>query len=182
MNDWQVAVYPTDTVWGLVGKFNEENYHKIYDFKQRDRDKPLILFTNNIETIKKYSIIDSKLLEKVCEKYWPGALTVICLKNNRLPEWLNPEFKTIAWRIPDVPDLLKILDQLDEPLLSTSANLQSEAPIENSTEAREKFQNKVDYIYDGDYQVSGEASTIVSLVNDEYTVLRQGEVEFELES
>lgn len=174
--DWNLAVAQTDTVWGLIAKPSHENFERIYEIKKRDRNKPLILFVNEIETMKKYSNFWSEQIETLCKQYWPGALTVILEKSKALPDWLNPEFDSVGFRIPDSRSTQKLLAN-NEYLLSTSANFSGQEPAQNYQEAMEVFSNHVDLILEpeADEKLSGTASSIIKFSEAGTEVLRQGD-------
>jgi L-threonylcarbamoyladenylate synthase len=182
MKNFNTVVCMTDTVWGLVGLFNQEAYEKIYQIKSRDRDKPLILFARDLETVKKYSADWNSQIDEIAKKYWPGALTIILKRSNLLPNWLNPEFAHIGFRIPDSKSCKKIMDYSDNGLLlSTSANASGEAPIKSFQEAIDKFANQVELVLEpsDDEHFSDVASTIIKLNDNKIEILRQGSIRLE---
>jgi len=179
MNDSRTFVCMTDTVWGLLGLLNEIAYQKIYNIKSRDRDKPLILFAKDIKTVRKYTDEWTSEIEKITLSYWPGALTIILKRSDKLPSWLNPEFTHIGFRIPDSKSCQKIMELSTEGLLlSTSANSSGEEPIKSFQEAQEKFGNQVDLILQPspDEIFSDIASTIIKLSDQKIEILRQGAI------
>jgi len=183
MANFNTFVCMTDTVWGLLGLFNHNAYDKIYDIKSRDRDKALILFARDIDTVKKYSAEWTDEINSIARQYWPGALTIILKRSERLPSWLNPEFSHIGFRIPDSISCNKIMQSSPEGLvLSTSANASGEAPIKSYTEAQEKFGSKVDLILEPSQgeAFSDIASTIIKLNGNKIEVLRQGAIAIEV--
>jgi len=182
MKNFNTAICMTDTVWGLVGLFNQIAYEKIYEIKSRDRDKALILFARDIETVKKYSAEWTQEIDSLAKKYWPGALTIILKRSEELPSWLNPEFSHIGFRIPDSASCNKLMKSSPEGLLlSTSANASGEAPIKSYQEAQEKFGSKVDLILEPSQGegFSDTASTIIKLNSNKLEIIRQGAIAIE---
>lgn len=179
--DWQLSICPTDTLWGMVAKFSQANQEKIYQLKERDRDKPLILFAQSIDTIKNYVDEWNDEIDELAIKHWPGALTLVLKRGKNLPAWLNPGFDFIGFRIPvfgfEQPDLFAG----QEFLLSTSANLSGEPAVETYEQASEQFSNKVDLIIKpkADFQFSNLGSTVVKIEGSDINVLRQGEIKIE---
>ncbi len=177
--NWQVAVSQTDTVWGIVAKLSQKNYSRIYEIKGRDENKALIIFAQTIAELKNISEGWDSKIESIAQQYFPGALTIIMPRSKALPDWINPGIETIGMRIPNSPSVLKLLASTEEGLLlSTSANFSGESPVANYDSALEKFSNKVDLILkpEASETISGEASTIISYINGEVKVLRQGTI------
>lgn len=170
----------TDTVWGLIGRPSEDTYEAIYEIKARDKSKPLILFPKSIEIFKKYCKIESELLDNLIKEHWPGALTVIVSCSEDLPTWLNPEFDSVGFRIPNSPSIEKIFKETGEEfLLSTSANLSGEEVVKDYEEALFEFVDKVDLVIEPQKKetAAGTASTIIKLEdNGELKVLREGDI------
>lgn len=114
------------------------------------------------------------VIESIAAEHWPGALTIVMKRSSKLPEWLNPGLETIGMRIPNSPTVMSLFAD-EKFLLSTSANLSGQAPVTNYREAQEQFASKVDLILEQD-ESSGEASTIISYIDGEIKVLRQGSI------
>lgn len=119
-------IVPTDTVYGLVCKYNSpQGVKKIYKLKQRKRKKPLILLGYDWKSLKKFVMVkDAKSITKFIKKYWPGAITLILPASKAVPQFLNKGLDTIGLRIPDNKFLLKLLNlSPGKVLASTSANI-----------------------------------------------------------
>ena len=173
--NWQVAVTPTDTVWGLVAKLTAANLERIYELKGRDKSKPLIIFAPSIAQLQTISTGWNPYIQSIAEKYWPGALTIVMPRSKNLPEWVNPELSTIGMRIPRSKAVSELLAD-NGLLLSTSANLSGQEPVSNYQEAIDVFGDKVDFIIDDDETCSNQASTIIEYKDSKLKVLRQGDI------
>lgn len=173
--NWQVAVTPTDTVWGLVAKLTAANLERIYELKGRDKSKPLIIFAPSIAQLQTISTGWNPYIQSIAEKYWPGALTIVMPRSKNLPEWVNPELSTIGMRIPRSKAVSELLAD-NGLLLSTSANLSGQEPVSNYQEAIDVFGDKVDLIIDDDETCSNQASTIIEYKDSKLKVLRQGDI------
>lgn len=151
--DSKVAVVPTDTVIGVISKSPE----LIYQLKSRSPQKQLVLFINNIDTIKKLTPYELDILKE----YWPGQLTIVKSK--------------IAYRMPKSRKILKLIS-LTGPLYSSSANISGNQPIKKAKFAFEEFKDKLENII----VVKGKEkdnypSTIVDF--DNLSVLRRGRID-----
>lgn len=162
-----VVVLPTETVYGIATLWdNAEGRERIYQMKNRPANKLLQMLAPDLKTAQDAGLISSPLLERLAEKYWPGALTVVATAKDGT---------TIGLRIPDHPILLAILKQLGKPLAATSANLSGEPAALNLNDALKHLTAPPDFALDGgEIQNSAGASTVVSIVSGEIVVLREG--------
>ncbi len=116
---------PTDTVYGLSSLV--EYGEKIYDVKKRESSKKLVTMISNQESL---DVTDDILLEKMNE-VWPGAVTLIFNHNNEMT----------SYRIPNEPNLLKLLDKLGKPIFTTSANISGQEPCLTREQFHQTFPN-----------------------------------------
>ena len=165
----EVVATPTDTVWGLaVLPFVDGAIEKLFQIKKRPIDKKIPLLVSGIEMTKKLCVVDGEI-EKLLNKYWPGALTV------ELKKKINNE--RIAIRMPSDDQLLELIEYLKEPLAVTSANLSGEAEINDCQKLQGKFGSQIGYYWDRETIFSGKASTLVDLSISPFVVLRQGDIQ-----
>lgn len=175
-----VFAYPTDTVWG-VGCLpdNEKACRKIYNLKGRDEAKPLILLAASMEDFLPYVDEIPPLAQKMADKYWPGGLTIIVKKSNKLSDYVTAGMPTIGIRIPNHPILLDFLRMVG-PIASTSANLSGQPAAMNLEETISNVGNNVNFVLkDFGFVAEGVASTVVFVEDDYYEVFRQGSVVIE---
>ena len=114
-------IFPTDTLpaIGCLPKFS----NVIYEFKKRDRDKPLILMGSEQEQLVDYVQESAKEdFEKIASKYWPGALTMVIPASENHTSNLTSNDLTIGLRIPN-SDMAQSLIRETGPLLTSSANI-----------------------------------------------------------
>ncbi len=117
-----VVGIPTDTVYGFA--VLKPYAYKIYDLKNRDRNKKLISFVK-----RDYNFIVDNNVKEIFSKYWPGNYTFIIKEDGQL----------VSYRIPNEPNVLELLDTLDDVLLTTSANLSGDTPVYSSDEFEQRF-------------------------------------------
>ena len=177
-----VISFVTDTVWG-VGCLpdNEKGVEKIYELKNRDRSKPLILMSNSIENLLPYVKKISPYAKELIKKYFSGALTLIFEKTEKTPDFVTSYKNTVGIRVPDNEVFKKLCEVIDGHVLATtSANLSSQPPAKSYEEAKEFVGAHVDYVFeDYGHNCVGLASTVVLAVDDEIKVLRQGSVKID---
>ena len=114
-------IFPTDTLpaIGCLPKFSEI----IYEFKKRDRDKPLILMGSEHKQLIDYVHESAKEdYENIASKYWPGALTMVIPASEKQTSILTSNDLTIGLRIPN-SNMAQSLIRETGPLLTSSANI-----------------------------------------------------------
>ena len=122
--------FPTDTVPALAARPDRSG--EIYRTKQRSPDKPLILMGASLRDLLPFTVglpeeIDR--WQRVADKYWPGALTLVLPASERVPPAMNPlKTGTIGIRVPDHPLARYLLEQ-SGPLATTSANRSGQPPL-----------------------------------------------------
>lgn len=170
------VVAPTDTVYGILGDATKAAaIKKIFGMKGRPREKALPVFVKDITAARKYAYI-SDVKAKFLEKVWPGSVTVVFQHKEKLPRILTGGLNTIGIRIPSNEFLLKLLSQLDFPLVQTSANVFGKSPARNVKEIKEYFgKSEVgpDLIIDGG-ELGGEPSVVIDFTVNEPIILRTG--------
>ena len=114
-------IFPTDTLpaIGCLPKFS----NIIYEFKKRDRDKPLILMGSEHKQLIDYVHESAKEdYENIASKYWPGALTMVIPASEKQTSILTSNDLTIGLRIPN-SNMAQTLIRETGPLLTSSANI-----------------------------------------------------------
>lgn len=157
-----VVILPTDTVYGIFTLFgNEDGLRRIYSIKNRQPDKPLAVLIPNTGCVWKW-VEKSRELEEVCDKYWPGATTLIMQTR---------EGKTIGLRIPDYRPIIEIM-KITGPLYATSANISGEKAPQILKEIPNTIKKGCDLVEDFPSSPSGSPSRIIDISHEDRTVLR----------
>ena len=114
-------IFPTDTLpaIGCLPNFSIT----IYEFKKRDRDKPLILMGSEQKHLIDYVHESAKEdYENLASKYWPGALTIVIPASEKQTKILTSNDLTLGLRIPN-SYMAQSLMKKTGPLLTSSANI-----------------------------------------------------------
>lgn len=177
-----VISFVTDTVWG-VGCLpdSEKGVENIYELKNRDRSKPLILMSDKVENLLPYVKDIPPHAHELMEKHFPGALTLIFEKSDKTPDYVTSFKNTVGIRVPNNPFFKSLCEVIDGHVLATtSANLSGQEAAASYEEAVANVGERVEYVFeDYGFKAQGLASTVALAVNDEIKVLRQGEVVIE---
>ncbi len=185
LNEGGIIGFPTDTVYGIgCDAFNPNAIEKIYKLKNRNHNKPLILFLRDKSELEKYAYVPT-IGEKLTGKFWPGPLTIIFSAKPNCPIQLSPHLLsslslkplnssaldplTIGIRIPNCESILTILKEYKNPLATTSANLEGTPPPKSGL----NFNIKPDFIISGTVK-SGLSSTIIDISGHSPAIIREG--------
>jgi L-threonylcarbamoyladenylate synthase len=182
----KVVSFPTDTVPALAAR--PESAHLIFAAKQRPPDKPLILMAASARDLSPYINFTEEILpiwDKLTQKYWPGALTLVLPSSNLVPVSMHPTDATsIGVRVPDCLVALEILQQTGA-LATTSANISGAAPRQTMPEIAAAFPDVLVLaeaeLGDRAKPGSGLPSTVVKWTGKDWQILRQGAVSWILD-
>jgi L-threonylcarbamoyladenylate synthase len=171
----EVVVCPTDTVYGLIADATSEAaVKKLLKIKKRNTRKPVPIFVKDIKTAKKLALIDNQQ-EKILKEVWPGKVTVVLKRKNKLPKVLFRNKKTIGLRIPDYKIINQLLLIINRPLTGTSANISGQPPSTKIKEVISQFKNKrfqPDLIIDAGNLPKSKPSTVLDLTTWPPKILR----------
>ena len=171
----QVVVVPTETAYGILANaLNEDAVKKVFEIKQRDVSKELSVFMRDLEMATEYVQINSSA-EELVKKYLPGPLTLVLKINKSIP-FVS---RTLGIRISSHDLIKKIMENVDFPVTSTSANLAGEKTCYSVEDVKKQFENKEnqpDLVIDGGKLKEGHISTVVDLTENRIKVLRQGDI------
>lgn len=177
-----VLIYPTDTIYGIGGDAtNEDVVEKVYSIKERDRGKPLLVLMNSLAMVENFVAGISSLGRELTKKYWPGAVTFIFNANENLPPVLTAGTRTIGIRVPQNKFCIDIITAAGVPIISTSANLSGTTGGEKIKNVIEEFTGKVNLIVDAGDAVLSTPSTIVDVTGEKPRIVRSGAVSIQFE-
>ncbi len=170
-----VIIYPTDTVYALGSDiFQTKALEKICRIKGVDVKKAKFsVMCDSLKQISEFTKMDDDTF-KIIKKNTPGPFTFILDGNNKLPR-LFKERKTIGIRIPDRNLVKVIVQELGNPIFTTSLRIDGQEPDYevNAELIKEKYGSRVDLIIDGGLGVNS-LSTVVDCTGDDLEIIRQG--------
>lgn len=170
-----IILYPTDTIWGIgCDATDAAAIQRIYQLKKREEKKSMIILVDSKTMIKEYvSHPSEKILSFLSQQKQPT--TAVFEKAINLPEIIINQDRTIAIRITTDKFCRSLIQQLEKPLISTSANISGEPYPQSFSEVSEQIKKGVDYIvqHRQDDRSSAKPSSIIKLnVNNEIEVIR----------
>ncbi|HEM3473698.1 TPA: threonylcarbamoyl-AMP synthase [Streptococcus suis] len=169
------VVLPTETVYGLFAQaLNEEAVNRVYQLKQRPRDKAMNLNVSNLNDIYFFSQNTPFFLEKLYNRFMPGPLTIILKANDNVPFWVNSGLDTVGFRLPNHEQTLRLISETG-PLIGPSANISGNESGKKFSDIQAQFSVDLPGIED-DQALTGIDSTILDLSGQKARILRQGAI------
>ena len=102
INKRGLVITPTDTVYGIMADaIDEDAIKKVYDIKKRGYNKPLIILVDSFEMLSQYTEEISEMERKLMDRFWPGLVTFILKKNDKISDLITAGNDTVGVRIPD---------------------------------------------------------------------------------
>jgi len=170
-----LIVYPTDSSYALGCRVGDKRgMERIRRIRKLDHRHNFTLMCRDLSEISSYAKVDNSCY-RLLKSLTPGAYTFILKATHEVPRRLqNPKRKTIGIRVPDHPIIQALLDELGEPLMSSTLILPGrELPETDAYAIRETLEHEVDLVIDCDYCGFG-PTTVVDLVDGVPEVIRQG--------
>ncbi len=176
-----LVAFPTETVYGLGGDaLNPASSRKIYEAKGRPSDNPLIIHICKLEDI--YDIVSDfpKKARMLAEEYWPGPLTMVLPKSDKVPLETTGGLHTVAVRMPVDPIALSFIEAAGGYVAAPSANISGRPSPTSARYVVEDMQGRIEMILDGGDVEIGLESTIVDLTGEVPMLLRPGFITIEM--
>jgi tRNA threonylcarbamoyl adenosine modification protein (Sua5/YciO/YrdC/YwlC family) len=168
-----VIAYPTDTLYGIgCDIMNKRAIARIYQIKQRSKDKPFSFICSDLKNISQYAKV-SNYAYKTMRRLLPGPYTFILEGSNLVPKMMLTKRKTAGIRVPNNAICLCLINTLGHPIISTTARTVEGDVLNEPWLIEEHFGRQLDLVIDGG-PAPGRPSSVISLIGDEPGVLREG--------
>jgi L-threonylcarbamoyladenylate synthase len=171
----RLVAFPTETVYGLgANALDEAAVRRIFEAKGRPFSSPLIVHVASIEMARELARewpIEADLLGR---RFWPGPLTLIVPKNEKVPALVTAGLPSVGLRIPAHPVARALLEAAGIPVAAPSANRFTELSPTTAEHVREGLGDAVDLVLDGGPCTVGIESTVLSLAGPRPRILRPG--------
>jgi len=153
-----VIAFPTETVYGIGALLSEPKaIRKIYKIKKRPRSKPLQILIASMKQALELGIFNQKAL-KLAKNEWPGPLTLVVHKTNRVPKLITGGTNKVGLRMPAHRTVLDLIIKCG-PIVATSANTSGAKPFLSAEEVESGFSG-IDYVIPGRARI-GKASRVI---------------------
>lgn len=177
LQNHKIIALPTDTVYGVGVMYGDlKDLQRLKNAKHRPETKPIPMMVSSIEHMEQVAVVDERV-KKIAERFLPGALTLVLKVKDNVPKEYTNGLDTIAIRIPDEPFILRVIDELNTPLLVTSANQSGVKTALTSDDVLEQLPD-IDGLVLGKCRAL-QASTIVDCTQEKLKILRPGPITLE---
>nr|WP_314901198.1 L-threonylcarbamoyladenylate synthase [uncultured Deefgea sp.] len=170
-----LVIYPTDSCYAIGCSLdNKSGVDRIRKIRQLDDKHHFTLACRDLSQLGNYARVDNQAF-RLLKAATPGSYTFILLATKEVPRRVShPKKLTIGLRVPDHPVALALLEELGEPLLSSSLLLPNEEfPMTDAWEIRDRLEHEVDLVIEGGY-CGTDPTTVVDLSGDMPMLIREG--------
>lgn len=177
----EVVGFHTETVYGLgANAFNVNAVAKIFAAKKRPPDNPLIVHIVSMDMLPELTENIPELAYRLAEKFWPGPLTMILPKSNRIPDIVTTGLPTVGIRFPSSPVAQKLIKASGLPIAAPSGNLSGHPSPTTAQHMLHDMDTRIPMIVDGGECVVGLESTVILVKEASVRLLRPGGVTVEM--
>lgn len=176
----EIVAIPTETVYGLAANiYSEKAVRKIFELKNRPLSNPLIVHIGSKNQVEDLTDHIPILAEKLMDTFWPGSLTLVLKKKEKVPDFVTGGKDTVAIRIPQHEKTLQLLNLLPFPLAAPSANPFGSISPTSASHVVKYFDQRIPLIIDGGICQNGLESTIIGFEDDAPVLYRLGSITVE---
>lgn len=170
-----LVAFPTETVYGLgANALMPPAVRRIFEAKGRPQDNPLIVHVSRLEAVPPLVTDIPPAAARLMEVFWPGPLTLLFTKSDRIPHAVTAGLDTVAIRMPDHPVAQRLIDLAGVPVAAPSANISGRPSPTTFEAAAADLMGKVDVIVDGGPAWIGVESTVLDISGPVPRILRPG--------
>ena len=175
----EVVAIPTETVYGLGASiYFPKAIDYIFELKGRPRTNPLIVHVANLEQVEELCSYFPIELKKLARTFWPGSLTIVLPKSNKISDQITAGKNTVGVRVPNHPTFLKVLEKVG-PVAAPSANPFERISPSSAKHVVDYFPIGLKMVLDGGPCQAGIESTIVGFENGRIIIYRLGAISIE---
>lgn len=182
LNEGGIIIFPTDTAFGIGCRIDKEDaIRRLFSIRERPLNLPIPILVSGKEMAKKYwPFLPEDVDEKLIEKYWPGALTIVLPVNlNTVPYLVRGGQRNVGIRMPDNELILSIIKKTGVPILGPSANLHGEQTPYSTGDLDKNLIHKADLVIDGVCKLKN-TSTVIDCSKKPWKVLRYGAIDIKI--
>ena len=181
IKDGGLVAFPTETVYGLGGDgLNASSSQKIYAAKGRPSDNPLIVHISKWDSMSEICDNIPPMAKVLADAFWPGPLTMIVNKNDKVPLETTGGLDTVAVRMPDHQVALAFIEAGGGFIAAPSANTSGRPSPTIASHVMEDMDGRIEMVIDGGEVGIGVESTIVDLTGEKPIILRPGYITEEM--
>lgn len=172
-----VIAFPTDTVYGLGCRIDEERaVRRIYDIKSRPPTDPLPVLIAEVVQLDEVATAVSHAARKLIERFWPGPLTIVVARSPRVPAQVTGGGDTVAVRLPNHPVPRGLVRGVGVPIVGTSANSHGRPAPVTAQQVVFDLGDQIPLVLDGGRTPIGVESTVVDVTGPSLRIVREGAI------
>ena len=177
----KLVAFPTETVYGLgANALNPDAVKRIYEAKGRPSDNPLIVHIAEVSKLNELILEIPDTAVTLIEAFWPGPLTLVFKRSDRVPDIITAGLDTVAVRMPDSIIAQKLIREAGVPVAAPSANLSGRPSPTTYKHVIEDLSGRIEYIIDGGPCQVGVESTVLDVTTEIPIILRPGGITLEM--
>lgn len=183
LNNGGIIIFPTDTAFGIGCRIDDAMAVKrLFKIRRRPPEKATPVLVSSAVMAKDYVLdVPPEVEEKLIEKYWPGALTIILpAKTEKVPSLVRGGGKNIGVRMPNNETILSIIEKVGVPILGPSANFHGEKTAYDFEDLDKELIRLVDFVVPGETNPDKKASTVIDCSINPWKIVREGAVKIDL--
>lgn len=176
LNQGGIVIFPTDTAFGIGCRIDDENaIERLFKIRKRPVFQATPVLFSDLEMVKKYVLeIPNDVKEKLIDKFWPGALTIVLeAKKDNVPSLVRGGKDNIGIRIPNNKIILEIIRSAGVPILGPSANFHGQNTPYEFKDLNSDLIKLVDFVVNGKCELK-KPSTVIDCTKISWEILRQG--------
>lgn len=172
-----IVIFPTDTAFGIGCRIDSEQaLEKLFKIRKRSFDKAVPVLFDSVEMVNDYVVAYDEKVQKLMEKYWPGALTIILECNlKKVPDLVRGGGNTLGVRIPNNKTTVELIKGVGVPVVGTSANFSGQKTPFSLEGLDKELIKLVDFVLEGEIQ-GNRASTVIDCTKQPWNIIRQGDI------
>jgi L-threonylcarbamoyladenylate synthase len=175
-----LVAFPTETVYGLgADALSGSAVARIFEAKERPRGNPLIVHLAGAADLENVAARVPPQARAAAARFWPGPLTLVLPRADRVPLITTGGLDTVAARVPSHPVALALINASDRPIAAPSANRSGRPSPTRAQHVLADLDGRIELILDGGPTPVGVESTVLDMTTEPPTLLRPGGVTLE---
>lgn len=173
-----IVIFPTDTAIGIGCRIdNESSVKKLFEIRRRPKTKAVPVLFSSVDMVRKYVRGIPRDVERLIEKYWPGALTIILRCNIvNVSLLVRGGGETLGVRIPNNKIIQKVIAKVGVPILGPSANFSGGKTPYSFEELNPELVKQADYVLNAEIGLEKNVSTVIDCTVKPWKIVRNGAV------
>ncbi len=182
LNQGGIIIFPTDTAFGIGCRIDDDKaIQRLFQIRKRPAIQATPVLIENLSMTPKYlQPIPQEVIDKLINKYWPGALTIIlpCHKNI-IPNMVRGGTGNLGIRMPNHRIILDIIKNICVPILGPSANFHGDKTPYFFKDLDKQLIKQVDFVIKGKCSIK-QASTVIDCSIKPWKIIRKGAIDLDI--